>query len=34
MQSKKIDSLELDLNSTELSKSNKLVENIKKMYFL
>lgn len=31
---KKIDSLELDLNSTELSKSNKLVENIKKMYFL
>lgn len=30
----KIDSLELDLNSTELSKSNKLVDNIKKMYFV
>ncbi len=29
----KIDSLQLDLESTELSKSNKLVENIKKMYF-
>jgi len=30
----KIDSLHLDLNSTELSKSNKLVDNIKKMYFV
>ncbi|MEK6494852.1 AIPR family protein [Myroides odoratimimus] len=29
----KIDSLELDLDSTELSKSNKLVESIKNMYF-
>lgn len=29
----KIDSLDLDLNSNELSKSNKLVENIKKLYF-
>lgn len=29
----KIDSLNLDLDSTELSKSNKLVDNIKKMYF-
>lgn len=29
----KIDSLDLDLDSTELSKSNKLVENIKKLYF-
>ena len=29
----KIDSLNLDLDSTELSKSNKLVENIKKLYF-
>lgn len=31
---KKIDSLDLDLKSTELSKSNRLVENIKKMYFI
>lgn len=31
---KKIDSLNLDLKSTELSKSNRLVENIKKMYFI
>lgn len=31
---RKIDSLELDLESTELSKSNKLVENIKKLYFV
>lgn len=29
----KIDSLDLDLDSNELSKSNKLVENIKKLYF-
>ncbi len=29
----KIDSLNLDLDSTELSKSNKLVDNIKKLYF-
>jgi hypothetical protein len=29
----KIDSLKLDLDSTELSKSNKLVDNIKKLYF-
>lgn len=30
---KNIDSLNLDLDSTELSKSNKLVENIKNIYF-
>jgi hypothetical protein len=30
---KKIDTLDLDLTSNELSKSNKLVENIKKLYF-
>lgn len=30
---KKIDDLNLDLESTELSKSNKLVENIKSLYF-
>lgn len=30
---KKIDSLNLDLTSNELSKSNKLVENIKQLYF-
>ncbi|MFC3901911.1 AIPR protein [Acinetobacter marinus] len=30
---KKIDTLHLDLESTELSKSNKLVENIKSLYF-
>jgi len=30
---KKIDSLNLDLESNELSKSNKLVESIKKLYF-
>ena len=29
----KIDLLKLDLDSTELSKSNKLVDNIKKLYF-
>jgi hypothetical protein len=29
----KIDSLNLDLDSTELSKSNRLVDNIKKLYF-
>ena len=30
---KKINTLDLDLTSNELSKSNKLVENIKKLYF-